>query len=87
VITKKLEKIRPLEGGMLMEKIIFKKRVDSREGKYQVRFWTSKNNYSAFKRVCEKRDLVFQDVFENLMEKFIEANKSGNLQIEVMKDE
>lgn len=67
---------------MYEKKLTFKKRTDSREGKYQVRFWTSKENYMTFKEACEKEDLVYQDVFENLMEYFIQASKHGTLRVE-----
>lgn len=52
----------------------FMKRFQPRETKprYQVRFWSTKKKYEKFKKHCEKKNLIVQDVFNELMDLFID---------------
>lgn len=45
--------------------------------KYLVRFWSSPDQYERFVAEVEKHDLVIQDVFNQMMNWFIQTSQSG----------
>ena len=53
------------------------------KNKYQVRFWTKSESYRAFTVAADKEGLVYQDVFNTLMDWFTEASARGQLNIRV----
>lgn len=71
--------IHPLEGP------VFTKRPEKE--KYQVRFWSTPEDYGAFSRACESEGLVMQDVFNELMIWFTQASLEKRLQIQPAKKE